>query len=72
MTAPAVILKDAFYDVDAIRRTLGLRPGTVEKARLSGALRSTKRGGRVLIRGDWLETWLVGVEQPRSELATAQ
>ena len=72
MTAPATIQHDAYYDVDVIARVLGLRANAVDRARKSGALRSTKRGGRVLIRGDWLDSWLSGAEQPQEELAGAR
>lgn len=72
MTAPATIQHDAYYDVDVIARELGLRANAVERARKSGELRSTKRGGRVLYRGSWIDSWLSGAEQPSRELATAQ
>jgi hypothetical protein len=60
MTTPAVINRDAFYDVEASCRTLGLRRGPVNAARLKGDLRSVRRAGKVLIKGAWLEDWLVG------------
>jgi hypothetical protein len=69
MTAPAVIIRDAFYDHEAIRRTLQLRDSAVDSARKSGELKSVKRGGKVLIKGAWLEDWLVGAA-PALEGAT--
>jgi hypothetical protein len=66
MTAPAVIIRDAFYDHEAIRRTLGVKDSAVDSARKRGDLRSVKRGGRILVRGDWLEAWLIGAA-PREE-----
>jgi hypothetical protein len=69
MTAPAVIIRDAYYDHEAIRRTLGVKDSAVDSARKSGALKSVKRGGRILIRGDWLESWLLGAT---SELEVAR
>lgn len=51
---------DHFYDDVWLRLTLGLPYNTIKRARLEGRLRSTRRGGRILFKGSWVESWLAG------------
>ncbi len=60
MTAPASIDPNGIYDDEAASRTLGLRRSAVALARRRGELKAVKRGGKYLIKGSWLEAWLVG------------
>jgi hypothetical protein len=39
---------------------LGVAKMTLEKARRSGQLRSTRKGHRMLYRGQWVIDWLEG------------
>jgi hypothetical protein len=57
---PYRIEENAWYDDYTASRLLGLRYGPLEKARKAGALRFTKRGGRVLYLGRWIADWLTG------------
>jgi hypothetical protein len=59
----AKIERDAYYDTNGLCQTLGLRYGSIERARREKTLRFTKRGGRTLFRGNWIEDWLAGAEQ---------
>jgi hypothetical protein len=67
MTAPARIDTNAFYDEESSSRTLGLRRSAVALARRRGELKAVRRGGKYLIRGDWLESWILGAA-PREEV----
>jgi hypothetical protein len=55
MSGPDTINPDTWFDADALSETLGLRFGAIDRARKSGALRCTRRGGRILFRGRWVE-----------------
>ena len=66
MVLAAKIDRDSYYDDEALRRILGLRRGAVQRARLGGELRSTRAGGRILYRGNWVEDWLNG-DNPEAE-----
>lgn len=48
----------AYYDADAIIAGLGLSETALNRARRSNELRSTRRGGRFLYRGQWLIDWI--------------
>lgn len=58
MSGPYTIAADALYDDDALCKSLGLRRGSLDKARKSGDLKHTRRGGRVLYLGRWVQAWL--------------
>jgi hypothetical protein len=65
MTEPIRLDPTALYD-DRMLRTYGLRPTALERARKSGELRHTRRGGRVMYAGSWVQEWLTRDEQPAS------
>ena len=69
MTQPVKIDPDALYDDGSLSVALGLRANTIDKARKSGELRSTKRGGRPLYLGRWVHEWLTAEPSPDRELA---
>ncbi len=54
MTEPITIAPEAYYDDGALRRSLGLSPGTLAAARRGGTLRHVRRGHRILYRGSWV------------------
>jgi hypothetical protein len=58
MIEPIKIDCNALYDVASIRLNLGLSTSAVDKARKSGELKSTRRGGRQLYLGRWIQEWL--------------
>lgn len=58
MSEPVVIDPEAMYDDDALCKLLRLRRGSMERARKSGELRYTRRGGRILYVGRWVREWL--------------
>ena len=66
MIEPVKIDPDALYDDGSIRLSLGLSTSAVERARKRGELRSTRRGGRPLYLGRWIQEWLTRDEQPAS------
>ncbi len=70
MTTPVRIETDALYDDGALHLSLGLSLGAIEKARKSGELRSTRRGGRPLYLGQWVHQWLTS-EPAEAALASA-
>jgi hypothetical protein len=71
MVTAAKIDPSGYYDTNGLSRTLGLSYGSIVRARREGLLRSTKCGARTLYRGDWVEDWLTGVEQPTPAEATS-
>jgi len=75
LTTPCRIDVDAFYDADSLRHSLGMRVGTLDRARKNGELHFTKCGGRVLYLGQWIVDWLVrnaeeGPRPPRARRKT--
>lgn len=60
MVQHAEIRPECYYDVDAVRRILGLSVKAIGNACRSGALRFSERGGRRFFRGSWLIAWLEG------------
>jgi hypothetical protein len=62
VSEPYVISPDALYDDAALSKALGIRPGSLDRARKNGELRFTKRGGRVLYLGRWVQDWLTREE----------
>jgi hypothetical protein len=58
MTEPIRLDPDALYDDGVLTLSLGLRQAALERARKTGELRSTRRGGRVLMTGRWIQEWL--------------
>lgn len=71
MTTPVKLDSDAFYDDSAIRHALGIRSSALAKGRKSGQLRSTRKGGRVLYQGRWLESWLTADTDQARDVAGA-
>ncbi len=70
MIAPVQIEPSAIYDDGALYQTLGLREGTLARARRAGELRYVRKGPRTLYLGRWLIDWLTRDEAsqaPRSE-----
>jgi hypothetical protein len=49
---------DLIYDDGPLVLDLGMSGGALAKARRSGALRYTRKGGRVLYLGRWILDWL--------------
>jgi hypothetical protein len=60
MTEPCLLSPDAIYDDLLLRQVLGLHLDQIARARRSGELRHSKRGGRYFYRGDWVIGWLTG------------
>jgi hypothetical protein len=60
MTMPTTVSIDPFavYTAHEVRAMLDLSVATLTEARRSGKLRSTKKGRRVLILGEWVLDWL--------------
>ncbi len=58
MVRPVQIEANALYDDSALKQSLGLYPTAIAKARKRGELRFTKRGGRILYLGRWVQAWL--------------
>jgi hypothetical protein len=58
MVSPAVIDPEAIYDDGAIVSALGIPSATLVRARTTGALRSTRKGKRILYMGQWVLDWL--------------
>lgn len=58
MSGPYQIVPTAFYDDSTLVRQMGLTYGAIDRARKSGELRFTKRGGRTLFLGAWVQSWL--------------
>lgn len=69
---PYTIQNDALYDERALCKALGLKPTSLERARKSGALRFTRRGGNVLFLGAWVKDWLLDDESTAGKRETAE
>ncbi|MCA9158719.1 MAG: helix-turn-helix domain-containing protein [Planctomycetales bacterium] len=52
------IKSECYYDVDAVRRILGLSAKAIGNACRANELRFSERGGRRFFRGAWLISWL--------------
>jgi hypothetical protein len=64
---------DLIYDDGPLVLDLGMSGGALAKARRSGALRYTRKGGRVLYLGRWILDWLEKDEVgARTELEVAR
>jgi hypothetical protein len=63
------IQSDAIYDDSALVLGLGLTQATLARARRKGELRFSRKGRRVLYRGEWLLAWL---DRDRMEAADAK
>lgn len=63
MVTAAKLDRNAYYDEPGLCETMGLRRGSLQRARMAGTLRFTRQGGRILFRGDWVEDWLTGAER---------
>jgi hypothetical protein len=70
VSGPFTIPNDAWFDDGALCRMLGLRVGSLDRARRSGELRHTRRGGRTLYKGAWVDEWLARGASPRDREAT--
>lgn len=62
MSGPHTIELEGLYDDKALGRLLGLRPGSLARARKAGELRFTRRGGQILYFGRWVTAWLAADE----------
>ena len=75
MIEPVLIEPAAFYDDGALYQALGLTPTTLADARRAKSLRFSRKGKRVLYKGEWILSWLEASaelpEKPRLE-ATGQ
>lgn len=58
MTETFRIDADVIYDDPTLVLGLGLTQATLARARRDGHLRSTRKGRRVLYRGQWIIDWL--------------
>lgn len=58
----------AFYDRATLNRDCGFHFTAIERARKSGELRSTRRGGRTLFLGRWVFDWLTAGDPPEEAL----
>lgn len=58
MVQHAEIKPECYYDILALRRTLGLSAIAIGKACRSGELRYSDRGGKKIFRGSWVVAWL--------------
>ncbi len=67
MIAPYTLDPHAWFDDAALVKTLGLKVGSLDKARRSGELKYTRKGGRVLYLGRWVHQWLTHDEAPQRE-----
>lgn len=65
MSGPHEILRFGWYDERALAQALGLTQGSLDRARLSGELKFSRKGGRILFLGEWVEQWLTRDEPPR-------
>jgi hypothetical protein len=57
---PFVIRPEGFYTDVMLTHDFGFQYAVIDRARKSGELRSTRRGGRVLFLGRWIIDWLIG------------
>lgn len=71
MTQPIKLDAEAFYDDGALTLSLQLRRTAIAKARKTGELKSTHRGGRPLYLGRWVFEWLTGESRPAAVEAVA-
>lgn len=76
-TNPISLDPSTFYDEVSASRALRVPASTLAKARKDRAIRYSRRGQRVLYRGDWLAEWVSAGEvppiagTPEPELASA-
>lgn len=64
MSGPYVIDIAAMYDDKTLCQALGLKSGSLDRARRTGELRFTRRGGKTLYLGEWVKTWLTREAEP--------
>ncbi len=67
MIEPVKIEPDALYDDGSLGLALGLTPTSLAAARRSGRLRFTRRGKRILYKGEWVSAWLESEDPIRPE-----
>jgi hypothetical protein len=60
MTEPCLILPDAILDDGVLRHLLDIHPDQIARARRSGELKYSRRGGRFFYVGQWVLDWLAG------------
>lgn len=65
------IVPDAVYDEPSAATLTRLPTSTIASARRKGALRYSRQGNRILIRGAWLLAWLEQDANSRMEVAAA-
>jgi hypothetical protein len=71
MSEPVRIDEQAWYDDAALNRELGLAFSALARARKSGELRFTRRGGFILYLGSWVQIWLTADEARREVVSCA-
>ncbi len=67
MVANAQINPSGYYDKEAVSKLLGIPASTVSRAVNALQLRSSKRGGKLFFRGQWLIDWLEGEDSQPAE-----
>ena len=58
MEKPFALKTFGVYDDDVLMEGMGIPKITLAKARRSGQLRFTRKGHRILYRGQWVIDWL--------------
>jgi len=71
MTRPYAIDPAAFYDDATLHKELRIRFASLTRARESGELKYTRRGGRIMYLGRWVLDWLTGEPIEQREPARA-
>lgn len=64
MVAGASIEPQKFYDDFAVFQILEIKESVQKRARDNSELKFTKKGSRILYRGQWLIDWLEPTEVP--------
>jgi hypothetical protein len=70
MRKPFILRTAAIYDDYALMEGLGVAKLTLENARRSGMLRSTRKGHQMLYLGKWVKDWFEGGSRPGKPAST--
>jgi hypothetical protein len=71
MSEPFKIDPDALYDERILRDSLGFKAGSLFRARKSGDLKFTRKGGTIVYLGQWVLDWLTSDGAPAARRETA-